>query len=916
MTTVRELVTLLRYEVDESGLKKYQQTYQAAQTAMGAASAKTVQAMRQVAVGARVHPSVWAPKPVPSPTILQQQPAQRPQPAMALGPRPVVAPARPAAPAAPIAPMAPPPPAPVVAAPIAPPRVPPPAPARTPAQPIAPAPRMPATSPSYIAPTAPVPTFQPRPAPAPTFQPLPAPLAPRVPVVRPEVGRPASFPVDVAGARGKFAQIQGAYSGLMGRVRGGLHTVREAGIGAWQGIRLGIQDARQAQDRMTRSQWQGVRAIKEQQSAFSGLRGIIGAVLGVSLVKRIFGDIDAWGQMEARMRQATSTAQEYAEVDKDLARISRVSYKSYASNAELFVRTRRTMADLGKTTQDTVDVTESLSLGMALSSTKAQDQESVISSLTKAIMQGKMGMDEYSTLMRAAPRLQVALADGLGITTAKLLEQVKAGKVTTDRFLPALQTQLAKMRIEAESMPVTVADAMTVWNDAFQRFFGKTLTAGRTVVLGVTKSIEFMADNIATLVKVLALTGTSWGLVKLLGWLRLATFQSGGLTRSLIGAARAALRLDSAMALRRGPAGALRMLSLWNRTLAPLLRMAAILTTIYLIGDDIAGWLRGDISVTGELIGRVEEWRTEIDAVKGALAYVKDLLGGAGQELGPWITKWGTISVLAYGLWQILSPVRGLIMFLARTAVPLLWRAFAMTPIGRIIAGVFLLATAIWEIWKNWDQIKARIAASWDELKEKAKGSFMGPVLEYIEAIWKFWSKIFNGVIAAFRGDWDGAVKEWREAFSGLWNFFDDIGDRMIAKIKEIGTAIQTWITDKVEAAKNWFKGLLPEGPDKETQAIMTGPKRGPQLADMPAMRAIINGEPLPLIPGGSVAQAGVSGARGAVTVENNTDIIIHAPNANPDTVANAAQRGMNVGRQRTVDAMSRFFVTGVEEGR
>ncbi|KAG0924524.1 hypothetical protein G6F31_019090 [Rhizopus arrhizus] len=127
--------------------------------------------------------------------------------------------------------------------------------------------------------------------------------------------------------------------------------------------------------------------------------------------------------MEARMRQATSTAQEYAEVDKDLARISRVSYMTYASNAELFVRTRRTMADLGKTTQDTVDVPESLSLGMALSSTKAQDQESVISSLTKAIMQGKMGMDEYSTLMRAAPRLQVALADGLGITTAKLLEQ-------------------------------------------------------------------------------------------------------------------------------------------------------------------------------------------------------------------------------------------------------------------------------------------------------------------------------------------------------------------------------------------------------------------------------------------------------------------------------------------------------------
>lgn len=868
MTTVRELVTLLRYEVDEAGLKKYQRTYQDAQAAMGAASAKTVQAMRRVAVDAKVHPCVWAPRPMQPPPMAQPRPAPVLQPAA--GPMPL-APAVPARPA-PVPQMAP---------------------AQTPV-------------PAYVAPAAPRPVFQPRPAPSmPSWQ-----------ATRPEVRRPASFPVNVAGARGKFAQIQGAYNGLLGRVRGGLHTVREAGIGAWEGVRLGIQDARQAQERMTRSQWQGVRAIKEQQSAFSGLRGVIGAVLGVSLVKRIFGDIDAWGQMEARMRQATSTAQEYAAVDKDLARISRVSYKSYASNAELFVRTRRTMADLGKTTQDTVDVTESLSLGMALSSTKAQDQESVISSLTKAIMQGKMGMDEYSTLMRAAPRLQVALADGLGITTAKLLEQVKAGKVTTDRFLPALQSQLAKMRIEAESMPVTVADAMTVWNDAFQRFFGKTLTSGRSVVLGVTKSIEFMADNIATLVKLLALTGATWGLVKLRGWLRLATFQSGGLTRSLVGAARAAIGLDRAMALRRGPAGALRMLSLWNRTLAPLLRMAAILTTIYLIGDDIAGWLRGDISVTGELIGRVEEWRSEIDAVKGALVYIKDLLGGAGQELGPWITKWGTLTVLVYGLWQILSPVRGLIMFLARTAVPLLWRAFAMTPIGRIISGVVLLGTALWEIWKNWDQIKARIAASWENLKAKVKGTFLEPVLQYFEELWAFWSKIFKGVIAGFKGDWDDAIKHWREAFSGVWTYFEDIGGRMIAKIKEIGTAIQTWISDKVEAAKNWFKGLVPDGPDAETMAIMTSPKRAPSLVDRPAMRAIIGGQQIPFVSGGTVAQAGASGGRGAVSVENHTEITVNAPNANPDSVASATQRGMSVGRQRTVDAMTRFFVTGVEEGR
>lgn len=528
----------------------------------------------------------------------------------------------------------------------------------------------------------------------------------------------------------------------MAKARSGLHTVREIGIGTWEGIRLGIQDARQAQDRMTRAQWRGVRVLKEQAGAFSGLRKIVGTVFGVAVVRRIFSDIDAWGQMEARMRQATASAQEYSEVDQQLARVARLTYKSYESNAELFVRTRRTMADLGKSTQDTVDVTEGLALGMALSSTKAQDQESVIASLTTAIMQGKLAMHQYSTLMRAAPRLQVALADGLGLTTDKLLEQVKAGRLTSDRFLPALQSQLVKMRIEAQDMPVTMADAMTVWNNAFQRFWGQAWL-GRQAVLAVTRAIEFLADHIQTVVGLLALTGGAWGLVKLRAWLRLATVQSGGLIRSLVTATRAAIGLDTAMALRRGPAGARRMLALWNRALVPMLRMAALLYTIYLLMDDIGVWYRGGDSVLGDLIGPVEEWKDEIQTVKTFLIQIKDMLGGAGKDLKPWLKGLGTILIMAYGLWKIfrgflwvLGVVRDVFVFLATRVVPMLWRAFVMTPWGRIAA---LVIGGLWLIWKYWDQINKALGDAWNWLRSKAKSTFFDPVLEYIDALWTFW---------------------------------------------------------------------------------------------------------------------------------------------------------------------------------
>lgn len=860
MTVMRELVTLLRYQVDESGLKKYQVAYQNAQSAMAATSAKAVKAMREVAVGAGIHPRAWAPRPVPMPApVSTPTPVQVPTPRAAAG-VPTVAPRPKQAPA-----------------------------------------------PMTVVPAAPVvrpPVWRAAPR-------IPAPPAAAVP----RVGRPVSFPVDVAGARGKFAQIQGAYNGLVTRLRGGMTLVREVGAGAMEGFRLGLQDARQAQERLTRSQWNGVRAIKEQAGAFTGLRSIIAGYLGFSLVSRISNDVDAWGQMEARMRQATASAREYTEVDKDLARVSRLTYKSYQSSAELFVRTRRTMEDLGKSTQDTIDVTEALSLGMALSSTKAQDQESVISSLTKAIMQNKLGMDEYSTLMRAAPRLQTALADGLGITTAALLEQVKAGKINTDKFLPALRSELAKMRVEAENMPVTMADAMTVWNDAFQRFFGKTLTFGRTAVLGVTKSIEFLADNIATVIKLLTLVGGAWGLVALRNWLRLATFQSGGLMRSLVAATRAAIGLDSAMALRRGPAGAARMLAMWNRSLAPLLRMAAVLTTIYLIGDDIAGWLRGDVSVLGELIGRVEEWQVQIDSVKAALVAVKDLLGGAGQELAPWIKKWGTISVLAYGLWRILTPVRGLIMFLARTAVPLLWRAFAAHPFGRVIA---LVLAGLLLIWDHWDQINKALADAWGSLLTTARGSFFEPVLEYIGAIWDFWTGLVAGVIAAFTGDWNGAVKHWRDAFAGLWTFFSDIGGRMIAKIEEIGQAIQKWVMDKLAAAKRGIEGLLPESLRDENMKETMGGANAWLRENAPWLKPIMgNAYETPRVDPATAQRAGAPAARGPLTIRNEiASVSVTAPGADPASVAGATARGVNEGIRRGVADTDRYFITGVEAAR
>ncbi|WP_332611799.1 tape measure protein [Achromobacter sp. ESBL13] len=656
---------------------------------------------------------------------------------------------------------------------------------------------------------------------------------------------------------------------------------------------------------------QGIPAPRQHAAALGGLRGAIQLTLGASPLKRVLGDIDAWVQIQARLLQAAGSDGNAVQADRDLARVSRTSGTPYADNVDTYARSARTLQDHGRTRQEATGITEAVALSMRLSQTPAQNRDGIVTALTNMVEQGRLDLGQFNALPQ---RMQDALAAGLDLSRGQLRDQVQSGQVTTDRALPALQSQLPAMRTEAEGAPASITAAMTVFNDAMQRYLGQALPAGRGVLNGVATSILFLADHIDAVVKLLALMGASIGLVSLGNGLRRASAVSGGLFQSLIAATRAALGLDAAMALRGGPAGAMRMLSVWTRSIAPMLRMAAVLSTIYLIGEDIASWLAGGESVMGGWIGGVEEWQDELDAVSSVLTVVKDLLGGAGEALGPWIQRFGSIAVMVYGLWQILSPVGGFLLNLARVVVPMLWNAFAMTPIGRIISLIGMLAVALWQIWENWDVIKAYISASWDALMAMAMDSFLGPVIEYIGAIWKFWSGLVSGVIAAFTGDWDGAIAHWAGAFNGLWTFFSDMGGRMVATVKEIGRAIQTWVIDKARAAKNWLKSLLPgqSGPDAGNQAsVMDGwsPDAAPNWLTTASSAAGL------VVPPVSVIGPVPTRIGSPFSFQSSNNFVVNVASGDPLVVRKAVAEGVSQGQQRSLQGLPHWYdlTPGVE---
>ncbi|MGE8565473.1 MAG: tape measure protein [Achromobacter sp.] len=608
------------------------------------------------------------------------------------------------------------------------------------------------------------------------------------------------------------AAMRQALAGVLPTVVSTQQAIRGLTISAQ--ATMGLATSRQATSRQATSAVArpqgGIAAPRQHAAALGGWRGVVELTLGASPLKRILNDIDVWVQIQERLRQAAGSSALAAEADRDLARVSRASRTAYADNVDTYARSAQTLQDHGRSPRDAAGITEAVALAMRLSQTPAEDRGGVVAALLKMVEQGSLGLEEYNALPR---RMQDALAAGLNLDRGQLRQQVQGGQVSADRALPALQSQLPAMRTEAEAAPASLTAAMTVFNDALQRYVGQALPAGRSVLNGVTASILFMADNIDAVAKLLALTGASIGLVALGNWLRRA-------------------------------------------------------------------------------------------------------------------------GVMAYGLWQILSPIGGFLLNLASVVVPMLWNAFAMTPIGRIISLIGMLAVALWQVWENWDVIKAYISASWDALMAMAFDSFLGPVIEYIAAIWEFWTGLVNGVVAAFKGDWDGAIAHWAGAFNGLWTFFSNMGGRMMATIKEIGGAIQTWVLDKLKAAKGWFMSLVPdrwksepdaqasvmdgwksEGQQGRQQGMQQGFQSGALPSDQAAWWAVASGVSLPLVPPANVFGPKALPGRAPSNFQSLNNIVVNVPVGDPHVVSKAVADGVSQGHQRSYQSLSQTYdvTPGVE---
>lgn len=214
--------------------------------------------------------------------------------------------------------------------------------------------------------------------------------------------------------------------------------------------------------------------------------------------------------LDARLKLATTSAQEHATAQAELFRISQQNRTALATNVDLYAKLAPSMREMGRSQQDVFETTSLVSQAMQLSGSSAAAADAAITQFAQAMASGVLRGDEFNSINEQGARLMQALADGLGVTRGELRGVAEQGKLTADVVLYALGTQQEKLRTEFDQLPLTVSAAMTQVHNQFMAHISD-LDQTYGVTSKVAEGVAYLGNHMEELAAVVALVAANMG---------------------------------------------------------------------------------------------------------------------------------------------------------------------------------------------------------------------------------------------------------------------------------------------------------------------------------------------------------------------------------------------------------------------
>ncbi len=247
-------------------------------------------------------------------------------------------------------------------------------------------------------------------------------------------------------------------------------------------------------------------AMARAMRALTPLLTAAGAALGVSALIRY---ANTWTDLTSRVANAVGGQEAAINVMGRLATMARRTYSSLGQTADSFLLNATALKELGYSTEQQLDLTESLNNALVISGAKGERATTVLNAWSKAMSLGKLSGENLNTVLSMGDRVTKALADSMGVSTLELRKMGAEGKITTDKMY-GMTSQLQKLRDEADAMPATIGDAFLLIGNSLLEFVGRVDKAVGTsstiseALIGVADAIKGAIEPTIQAAKILS----------------------------------------------------------------------------------------------------------------------------------------------------------------------------------------------------------------------------------------------------------------------------------------------------------------------------------------------------------------------------------------------------------------------------
>lgn len=263
-------------------------------------------------------------------------------------------------------------------------------------------------------------------------------------------------------------------------------------------VREGGADANRSWSTQTAAARTHATAIEAGTQAITRYAGAMAAAIGAGQLVQL---ADGWTNLNNRLKLVTDGAESFARAQGDVLRIAQATRQPLDATAELYQRIAMNQEALELSGQDLARVVETISKTMVISGTSAAGAQAALVQLGQAFASGTLRGEELNSVLEQAPALAQAIAAGLGVPIGKLREMGKAGELTADQVIGALQKQAAEVDTAFGKMDATIGQAMTNLRTSFQIFVGQSadVSGASSIIAGSIGAIASNMEALATI---------------------------------------------------------------------------------------------------------------------------------------------------------------------------------------------------------------------------------------------------------------------------------------------------------------------------------------------------------------------------------------------------------------------------------